>query len=76
MEDNKFIRGLPNNIVAELDNAELTVDAIQMAKEEFPDNERGRILVKKEFLEGLTKSERIELSKLLEEKDSDNVEDY
>ena len=76
MENNEFIRGLPNNIKSEIENSELVIDANELAISEFPDDtpkdKRGRELTKKGFLEGLTSPELKEYDKLLAAKKKEN----
>ena len=77
MTEENYIRGLPNNIKNELDDAELIVDANHSAIEEFPgdtpDDIRGRILAYKAFFEVLTDSEIKEYDELLEKQKNKNI---
>ncbi len=78
MENNDFIRGLPNNIKSEIENSELVVDANELAISEFPGDtpkdKRGRELAKKAFIDELTSLELKEYDKLLAEKKRESEE--
>lgn len=63
----EYTRGLPNNIKAEIKEAEIEAAIIKVNKE-FPDSPRIRDLFRKQFYGQITKPEQVELCNLLEER--------
>ena len=74
MEKNNFIRGLPNHLKEELNEAEYMGDVDGFAQQTFPDSEEGRRLAKKLATEGLYEDEWNKYQKLLKEQNTKNAQ--